>query len=51
MLAGDDGKETKIHLDYNGTTPMLEEVKLAIKIAMDQLWANPSSGHQQGMSV
>ena len=33
-----------LYLDYNATTPLDPQVRKAIKISIDDDWANPSSG-------
>ena len=37
-----------IYLDYNATTPVAPEVVKAIGSALEDAWANPSSGYKQG---
>ena len=34
----------RLYLDYNATTPLDPEVRKAIKVSVDEDWANPSSG-------
>ena len=34
----------RLYLDYNATTPLDPEVREAIKVSVDEDWANPSSG-------
>lgn len=38
----------KIYLDYNATTPLAPEVLETITSTLKDLWANPSSAHEEG---
>ncbi|XP_064459501.1 selenocysteine lyase-like isoform X2 [Ornithodoros turicata] len=50
-MNGDTQPETGVYLDYNATTPMAHEVRIAVSNAMETAWGNPSSAHKAGVAA